>query len=137
MITDKKIGEILANEYRHVSGDEQRLVSSALTAIKYNMSASEASKYYGVPVSTIEGIWAKHGFTGKTPTTAKKSRKSNVIESWLKENIGKTITPKDVVEATGISMPTFYNFYNSNVGYFKKIKRGQFEILDPKAERSK
>lgn len=137
MITDKKIGEILANEYRNVSGDEQRVVSSALTAIKYNMSASEASKYYGVPVSTIETIWAKHGFVGKTSTTVKKSRKSNVIESWLKENIGKTITPKDVVEATGISMPTFYNFYNSNVGYFKKIKRGQFEILDPKVERSK
>lgn len=137
MITDKKIGEILATDYRNASGEEQRVVSSALTAVKYNMSASEASKYYGVPVSTIEKIWEKHGLSGKPATAVKKSRKSNVIESWLKENIGKTITPKDIVEATGISMPTFYNFYNSNVGYFKKIKRGQFEVLDPKVERSK
>lgn len=137
MITDKKIGEILATEYRNVSGDEQRVVSSALTAVKYNMTAAEASKYYGVPVTTIEGIWAKHGFAGKTSSTAKKSRKANVIQDWLKANIGKTVTPKDVVDATGISMPTFYNFYNSNVGYFKKVKRGQFLILDPQAERTK
>jgi len=137
MITDQRIGEILATEYRNLSGDEQRVVYSALTAIKYNMSAAEASRYYGVPATTIEGIWAKHGFVGKAVSATKKSRKSNAIKAWLKENVGNTVTPKDIVEATGISMPTFYNFYNSNVGYFKKIKRGQFEILDPQAERTK
>jgi predicted DNA-binding transcriptional regulator AlpA len=42
-----------------------------------------------------------------------------------------------VVDASGISMPTFYNFYNANRGYFKKVKRGQFEIIDPNAEREK
>jgi hypothetical protein len=34
-----------------------------------------------------------------------------------------------------ISLPTFYNFYNANRGYFKKVKRGHFEILNPKEER--
>jgi hypothetical protein len=36
-----------------------------------------------------------------------------------------------------MSLPTFYNFYNANMGYFKKVKRGSFEILDPRQERAK
>jgi hypothetical protein len=35
-----------------------------------------------------------------------------------------------------ISLPTFYNFYNANRSSFKKVKRGHFEIIDPKVERA-
>jgi hypothetical protein len=70
-------------------------------------------------------------------TTGKRSDKNNAIKKFLESNIGKTIKPQDLVDASGISMPTFYNFYNANRGYFKKVKRGQFEIIDPNAERDK
>jgi hypothetical protein len=73
----------------------------------------------------------------KQEATAKRSSKSKKIESYLKDNVGKTVTPKQVAEEVGMSLPTFYNFYNANRSYFKKVKRGEFEILDPKAERSK
>lgn len=133
MITDAKISEILAN----VPSDQQREVASALTASKYSMSASEAAKHYSIPIAVVEEVWNKYGLSNSTKTTGKRKRKAGVIEAFLKENIGKTVTPHDVVKATGISMPTFYNFYNANVGYFKKVKRGQFEIIDPATERNK
>jgi hypothetical protein len=42
-----------------------------------------------------------------------------------------------MAEEVGMSLPTFYNFYNANVGYFKKVQRGSFQILNPKEERAK
>jgi hypothetical protein len=101
------------------------------------MSVSETAKFYGVPSDFVKEVWEKHGLmsTNSVSSEGKRSRKSGVIEAYLKENIGKTITPQDLVSATGISMPTFYNYYNANRGFFKKIKRGQFEIVDPNKER--
>lgn len=132
MITDKEIDQIL----RTVPSDEQREVSSALIGARDNMTPQEIAKYYSMPVENVIKYWEKYDVT----TTAginkgKRAKKSGLIESFLKENYGKTITPHDVVSATGISMPTFYNFFNTNRGYFKKIKRGQFEIINPDKER--
>lgn len=132
MITDQKITEILAT----VPQEEYRDVASALTAFKQNMSASEASKYYSVSIERINEIWNKYNLSNEKTGSTKRSKKTAVIEQYLKENVGKTITPHIVVEATGISMPTFYNFYNANRSFFKKVKRGHFEIINPDMERS-
>ena len=59
------------------------------------------------------------------------------IEEYLKANIGKVVTPKQVAEDVKMSLPTFYNYYNANRSFFKKVQRGQFEIIDPKVERTK
>jgi len=133
MITEKEITAILEK----TSSEDYREVASALTGAKNQMSLAETAKFYGVPSSFVKEVWEKHGLSdpNSTASEGKRSRKSGIIESYLKENIGKTITPQDLVAATGISMPTFYNYYNANRGSFKKIKRGQFEIIDPNKER--
>jgi hypothetical protein len=133
MITEKEITSIL----QQTPSESYREVAAALTGAKNQMSVSETAKFYSVSSSFVKEVWEKHGLIGSGASTSegKRSKKTGVIENYLKENIGKTITPHDLVSATGISMPTFYNFYNANRGFFKKIKRGQFEIVDPNAER--
>lgn len=134
MITEQEIKNILEN----TPSETYREVASALTGAKNQMSVSETAKFYSVPSSFVKEVWEKHGLlssSNSSSTEGKRSKKTGVIEAYIKENFGKTITPHDLVAATGISMPTFYNFYNANRGYFKKIKRGQFEIVNPNKER--
>jgi len=133
MITEKEIKSILDK----TPSESYREVAAALTGAKNQMSVSETAKFYSVTPSFVKEVWEKHGLlsTNAVSSEGKRSRKSGVIEAYLKENTGKTITPQDLVSATGISMPTFYNYYNANRGFFKKIKRGQFEIVDPNKER--
>jgi hypothetical protein len=133
MITEKEIKSILDK----TPSESYREVAAALTGAKNQMSVSETAKFYSIPSDFIKEVWEKHGLLSSNASSSegKRSRKSGVIEAYLKENIGKTITPQDLVSATGISMPTFYNYYNANRGFFKKIKRGQFEIVDPNKER--
>lgn len=133
MITDNQIKKILQT----VPGDSYREVASALTGAKNEMSAAETAKFYSIPVSFVQECWNKYGLMSGSTSTGKRSDKNNSIKEFLKTNTGRTIKPQELVDATGISMPTFYNFYNANRGYFKKIKRGEFQIIDPSAEREK
>jgi DNA invertase Pin-like site-specific DNA recombinase len=135
MITDKQIETML----KTVPNELYRDVAGALTGAKNGMSASETAKFYSITVPFVQECWNKYGLTTETASTStgKRSDKNNAIKKFLESNIGKTIKPQDLVDASGISMPTFYNFYNANRGYFKKVKRGQFEIIDPNTEREK
>lgn len=135
MITDKQIETML----KTVPSEMYKDVAGALTGAKNGMSATETAKFYSIGVPFVQECWSKYGLTTETlPTsTGKRSDKNNAIKKFLGSNIGKTIKPQDLVDASGISMPTFYNFYNANRGYFKKVKRGQFEIIDPNTERNK
>ena len=135
MITDKQIETML----KTVPNEIYRDVAGALTGAKNGMSAVETAKFYSIGVPFVQECWNKYGLTTEklSTSTGKRSDKNNAIKKFLESNIGKTIKPQDLVDASGISMPTFYNFYNANRGYFKKVKRGQFEIIDPNAERDK
>ena len=135
MITDKQIETML----KTVPSEMYKDVAGALTGAKNGMSAVETAKFYNIGVPFVQECWSKYGLTTETlsTSTGKRSDKNNAIKKFLESNIGKTIKPQDLVDASGISMPTFYNFYNANRGYFKKVKRGQFEIIDPNTERNK
>ena len=61
--------------------------------------------------------------------------KQNNIVIYLEKNVGQVVTPAKVSTDVSISLPTFYNFYNANRQFFKKVKRGQFEIVNPKNQR--
>jgi hypothetical protein len=133
MITQKEIDQIL----KTVPNDIAREVASALIGARDNMTPKEIARHYSVPFENVVKYLTQYDLLSETETVSrgKRAKKSGLIEEYLKQNYGKTITPHDVVEATGISMPTFYNFFNSNRGYFKKIKRGQFEVINPDKER--
>jgi signal recognition particle subunit SEC65 len=81
---------------------------------------------------------AHFDFSSKKPEkSGRRTSKTKMIEDYLAKNVGKIINFAEVATELNVSTPTIYNFYNANRLYFKKVSRGSFEILDPKAERSK
>jgi hypothetical protein len=138
MITQKEIDEIMKSLPKSVNAEVWKDTCSALTGLRDGKNAKETSAYYNISLDFVNECWNKYNLMSNIKKeVGKRSAKTSNIKKFLNENVGKTITPKDVVEATNISMPTFYNFYNANRSYFKKVKRGQFQILDPASERER
>jgi hypothetical protein len=116
--------------------EERRAAYSVIAARRQDWTMKQACGYYSISEEHADRWWNYFNFSedAKSPS-GKRGRKTKDIMRYLKENIGKTITPKDLTDSLEISLPTFYNFYNANRSYFKKVKRGQFEIIDPNQER--
>ena len=100
-------------------------------------SPSKTCKYYNIDEETYSDYANLFKFTEKVvkEMTGRKSKQDNIV-NFLNGNVGKVITPVQLATDVEISLPTFYNFYNANRSYFKKVKRGHFEIVDPKVERA-
>jgi len=138
MLTRAQIDSYVKEVPENIDADERRAAYATITGFGEDKSVAEIAQYYSLTRDVVIKWMDYFEFTTqKLEATAKRSSKSKKIESYLKDNVGKTVTPKQVAEEVGMSLPTFYNFYNANRSYFKKVKRGEFEILDPKAERSK
>lgn len=65
----------------------------------------------------------------------KRSDKYDAIFSWCRENIFAQVSPQQVAELGEISYPTALKLVNDRPDIFRKIKRGLFEVRDPKADR--
>ena len=73
-------------------------------------------------------------FSGFEPKQ-KRSEKYATAYEWLDKNAGSTVTTNDFAEVAEVSYPTALKFIENNPQYFRKIKRGQYQVRDPKAER--
>ena len=100
MITDKQIETML----KTVPSEIYRDVAGALTGAKNGMSAVETAKFYSIGVPFVQECWNKYGLTTETlsSSTGKRSDKNNAIKKFLESNIGKTIKPQDLVDASGL-----------------------------------
>jgi len=83
--------------------------------------------------------WDQFGFNEEMSKPTKKRTKSKTsdIFDYLKSKAGQEITVKQFTEECSISSPTAYKFINENVGWFKKVKRGLYEVVDGDEERRK
>lgn len=129
----KKISKNLKNpEYL---SELARAGYSTATGLYYEKSIKEISTFYNVSIENIE-YWLNHfNIEAEMKTVKPRKRKKNDIFNWLKENVDNEITAKDISENCNISMPTVYNFINSNIGWFKKVRRGTYLIVDADKER--
>lgn len=129
----KLIGMIPAES----TGEDRRAAYAVITGLREDKTAAQICAYYSVSKDLVQK-WYDFFSISDMPaqTKGRRGRKGKDLTGFVKSNVGKTVTPKEVVEALGISLPTFYNFYNANRGYFKKIKRGEFEIVNPDEQRS-
>lgn len=119
-----------------VVGEERRTADSVIIGYRDGKTFDQIVSYYSLDRETANHWYSTFGFNSNKKTDAKKrGRKGKDIKSYINSNIGRTLSAKDVSSEVGISLPTFYNFYNSNRGYFKKVSRGQFEIINPATER--
>lgn len=129
VIYDKLISSVPVSDHREAS--------SVIYGHYRGWSPSKTIKYYNID----EQIYSKYAELFKfgekvvNEMTGRKSKQDNIV-NFLNGNVGKVITPVQLATDVEISLPTFYNFYNANRSYFKKVKRGHFEIVDPKVERA-
>lgn len=138
MLTRAQIDSYVKEVPTDIEADDKRAAYATITGYGEDKSVAEIAQYYSISRDTVLKWMNYFNFSNdKTNSKGKRSSKTKMIESYLSSNVGKTVTPKQVAEEVGMSLPTFYNFYNANRSYFKKVKRGEFEILDPKAERNK
>lgn len=118
----------------------ERVASSVFYGYHKGWNLAKTIKYYSLPKDIAKNLWSKFNFPekgGEQTVTTRTRSKQDVIVGFLKTNVGKVITPAEVAKNVNISLPTFYNFYNANRQFFKKVQRGKFEILNPEQERQK
>ena len=130
---EKHISEIptgLDNEVR-------RTICSILTGYHEEKTLSEIIKYYNLDVNIANEISNQYSINVDIKERQKRGVKKNAIKVYLQDNVGKITSGKELAEELQITLPTFYNFFNNNRAYFRKVSRGKFEILDPDAERKK
>lgn len=93
----------------------------------------EVMKYYSVD----RKVW--DFFIDEVPEDmnkrVKRADKYQSILDWAKDKLFEQITPQDVMDVGEISYPTALKFIGDNPQVFRKIKRGLYEIRDPKADR--
>ena len=73
-------------------------------------------------------------FSGFEPKV-RRSEKYKAVYEWLDSNPGAVITTNQLCEVTEMSYPTTLKFIENNPQYFRKIKRGEYEVRNPEAER--
>lgn len=66
--------------------------------------------------------------------TEKRSDKYDSFIDWTKDKVGEQFSTEMLVEVAGFSYVTVLKFLDDSQ-HFKKIKKGLWEIRDPKAER--
>lgn len=66
--------------------------------------------------------------------TEKRSDKYDAFIDWSKDKIFEQYTTEALVEVAGFSYPTVLKFLQESP-HFRKVKKGLWEIRDPKADR--
>ena len=95
---------------------------------------------YGVMESiTLEVIsdWCDMTITREDLSEIKTERRADKYDSfieWTKDKIFEQYTTDQLVEQAGFSYPTVLKFLGESP-HFRKVKKGLWEIRDPKADR--
>jgi len=138
MITEQVVAKLEKKIPSDCQGEERRAAYCVIIGCRDGKTLNEISRYYSIDMDLVN-YWGDFlDIRNINPVVkTKRSPKAQKIQGYLSANVGKIITPKELADEIGMSLPTFYNFYNANRSYFKKVKRGEFQILDPKEERNK
>lgn len=118
------------DEWREVS--ELTRLHQTINALDGKVTRRLLSQYMFAP-ATIEKVSPQ--LLEEELAKQTRSDKHKTIYEWLDANAGETITTQDFADIAELSYPTTLKFIETNPQYFRKIKRGQYEIRNPKAER--
>jgi hypothetical protein len=119
------------------NSEKTRAGASVIVGFKDEKSLKQIIAHYQINEDDAKYWWEYFGFSGSSVEKKTKTRKKNHIFEFLKENAGSEITVKDLCDKCSISQPTAYKFVNDNIGWFKKVKRGLYLIVDADEERKK
>jgi hypothetical protein len=138
MLTRAQIDQYIKDIPAGINAEERRAAYATITGFSEDKGVKEICTYYTLSAEVVEHWMNFFNFSStKGKTSGKRSSKSAAIEKFLAENPGKQVNFAELAGQLNVSVPTIYNFYNTNRLYFRKVGRGNFEILDPKVERAK
>lgn len=138
MLTRAQIEQYIKEIPSDTDPDERRAAYATITGYSEDKSINEIVSYYSLNKDSVIKWMSHFDFAStKSDKSGRRTSKTKMIEEYLAKNVGAVVNFTKVAEELNISTPTVYNFYNANRAYFKKVSRGNFEILDPKAERTK
>ncbi len=134
---ESEFAKLMNTLEKPLDSNNERTASSVIFGYYKGWSFAKTVRYYNLDTETAEKYWKRFNFKIKEggQTMSRTKTKQNNIVSYLEKNVGQVVTPAKVSTDVSISLPTFYNFYNANRQFFKKVKRGQFEIVNPKEQR--
>lgn len=122
-----------------VPRDEQFHASEKLRAA-YSIHANP-----GVPVAQVlkqyaidHRVWLYFADGQSDEKPYKRQSRAEKIDSvikWAAHNVGKQVTLQMMIDESGIAYSMAKKITEDRPDVFRKIKRGQFEIRDPKADR--
>lgn len=95
-------------------------------------------RYYSVQESVISELLQR--YLGKTSVSnvdelrpEKREKKWGIFIEWAKLHVAEQFTTEQLVEVCGFSYPTTLEYIKISP-YFKKIKKGLYEVIDPKSQ---
>jgi hypothetical protein len=71
----------------------------------------------------------------RSPDTITRQDQYGDILNWCKHNLFAEVTLTQLQELSGLSAPTVRKFIESRMDVFRKLRRGVWEVRDPKADR--
>ena len=95
---------------------------------------------YGVSESTMAEVladWCDMTITEEEVADIRVEKRADKYDSfidWTKDKLFEQYTTEALVEVAGFSYPTVLKFIQDS-SYFRKVKKGLWEIRDPKADR--
>lgn len=136
MLSIQEAEKLIQRIPSNISPESRRAACSIITGVKDGKSLKEITTYYWLSNELAQEWWDFFNFSDVRPVEKKKrGAKTSKLDIFIKSNIGKTLKSTEIIEQCEITTPTLYNYINANRGYFKKVSRGTYEIINPDLER--
>jgi hypothetical protein len=136
MLNHQEAEKLIKQLPKNLDHEDRRASCSVVIGFRDGKSISEICRYYWLDPATAQKWWNYFNFSEFRPAEKRKRGvKMSKLDEFIKSNIGKTLKSSEIIELCEITTPTFYNYLNANRGYFKKIGRGNYLIIDPVLER--
>ena len=118
-----RIGELLRADY----------VSQMFFRKDVGSTLAQTLREYGISHSVIFEL------TGGEPEVVRRRKmadKYKAVFDWCIANPGKTTTAQEVATVGNISLSSATTLIKDRIDYFKRVKRGEYIIRNPAAERA-
>lgn len=79
--------------------------------------------------------WVKHRDMPEPTERVWNHDKTDKLLEFVRSQIGKLVSPNDLMKAADCSKGTAYAFIATNRGWFQRIGRGAYRVIDDDAER--
>lgn len=136
MLSTQEAEKLFKRIPRGISPESHRAACSVVTGVKDGKSLKEITTYYWLSNELAQEWWDFFNFSEVRPLEKKKrGAKTSKLDIFIKSNIGKTLKSTEIIDQCEITTPTLYNYINANRGFFKKVSRGQYLIIDPAEQR--